>query len=74
PKPKVILLDLMMPVMGGYQFRHKLLENPAWADIPVVIMSAERDVIARYTNLAVDSVLKKPMDIDEILEVVAQFH
>lgn len=73
-KPKVILLDLMMPVMDGQQFRQRLLENPDWIDIPVVVMSADRDLASKSTNLGAHMILKKPMNIEEILDVVERFH
>src|SRR5688572_8239376 len=44
PKPKVILLDLMMPEMNGWQFREAQLGDPAISSIPVVVMTAGRDL------------------------------
>ena len=44
PKPRVILLDLMMPVMDGREFREHQLRDPSIADIPVVVISASRDI------------------------------
>ncbi|MES1164230.1 MAG: response regulator [Verrucomicrobiota bacterium] len=37
--PKVIIMDLMMPVMDGWRFRKKLLSQPQWADVPVIVLS-----------------------------------
>jgi len=39
--PKLILLDLMMPKIDGFQFINILRENPAWNDIPVIIVTAK---------------------------------
>ncbi|PYQ78988.1 MAG: response regulator [Acidobacteria bacterium] len=39
-KPDVILLDLMMPVMDGWEFRRKQQADPAFADVPVIVLSA----------------------------------
>jgi CheY-like chemotaxis protein len=39
-EPCLILLDLMMPVMDGFQFIAELRQNPAWGRIPVVVMTA----------------------------------
>ena len=39
-RPSVILLDLMMPVMDGWDFRNEQLADPALKDIPVVILTA----------------------------------
>src|SRR5580765_7790969 len=41
PKPSLILLDLMMPVMNGTEFRAEQLRDPALASIPVVVVSAD---------------------------------
>src|SRR5688500_52238 len=40
PLPRLILLDLMMPVMNGWQFRQQQLRDPVLAPIPVVVVSA----------------------------------
>jgi hypothetical protein len=40
-RPAVILLDLMMPVMDGFQFVDELRKNPEWRDIPVVVVTAK---------------------------------
>src|SRR5438128_8871587 len=39
-RPDVILLDLMMPVMDGWEFRRTQLADPALADVPVIVLSA----------------------------------
>src|SRR5438445_696734 len=40
--PRLILLDLMMPVMNGWQFRHEQQRDPELASIPLVVLSADR--------------------------------
>ena len=42
-KPDVILLDLMMPGMNGWQFREQQVKDPGLADIPVIVITANRD-------------------------------
>jgi CheY-like chemotaxis protein len=37
--PKVIIMDLMMPVMDGWRFRRHLLEQPRWANVPLIVFS-----------------------------------
>ncbi len=39
-RPGLILLDLMMPLMDGWQFRHEQLRDPSLANIPVIVCSA----------------------------------
>jgi CheY-like chemotaxis protein len=40
-KPDVIILDLMMPEMDGFEFMHELRRQPAWQDIPIVVITAK---------------------------------
>ena len=40
-KPGLILLDLMMPEMDGFEFSEKLRQNKEWLDIPVVVITAK---------------------------------
>jgi len=70
-RPDVILLDLMMPVMDGWEFRrHQRAEMPL-KDVPVVVLSALDQRHAR--DLEADAVLKKPLDFDRLLDLVRQF-
>lgn len=67
PLPHVILLDLLMPVMSGWQFRQEQLADPALAGIPVIVVSASAPGDARA-----DRYLPKPFCIDELLSAVAE--
>jgi two-component system chemotaxis response regulator CheY len=58
--PCLILLDLMMPVMDGRGFREEQLKHPAWAAIPVIVVSAYGDVEAQASELALDY-MRKPL-------------
>ena len=70
-QPCVILLDLMMPVMDGWQFRRKQVENRDLADIPVVVVSAAgKDRIA---EIDANAYLTKPVDLEQLLERVTQY-
>ncbi len=71
--PALILLDLMMPVMDGFQFRHAQQAVPAWNAIPVVVLSADRELPAKAAALAVQHFLRKPVDLTELLEVIERF-
>jgi CheY-like chemotaxis protein len=68
-RPDVIVLDLMMPVMSGWQFRSAQREDPSLSGIPVVVLSATYE---QPEDLAVAASLRKPIDIDRLLEVVAR--
>jgi CheY-like chemotaxis protein len=71
--PGVILLDLMMPVMDGWQFRAAQQRDPRIADIPVVVMSAVTDGEAKAAELQPALYLRKPMDLDQVVDVVRRF-
>jgi len=70
-KPHVILLDLMMPVMDGWEFRRKQQADPSLAPVPVIVLSALDQ--ARASNLEADAFLKKPLDFDRLLALVRAY-
>jgi CheY-like chemotaxis protein len=65
--PDLILLDLMMPVKDGFQFRTEQQADPRFAHIPVVVMSADPQLDSRRDVLAARAYLRKPVDIDLLL-------
>lgn len=67
--PALILLDLMMPVMDGYEFRIKQEAEARLADIPVVVMTADGDISARRSSIRAREYLKKPVDINRLLSI-----
>jgi CheY-like chemotaxis protein len=71
-RPDLILLDLMMPVMNGSQFRDAQLQDPALANIPVIILSADFNIKGASEKLGVARFLKKPVNLDELLLAVSQ--
>lgn len=71
--PALIILDLMLPVMDGYQFREKQEFNPRLASIPVVITTAGGDIESKALNLGAKGHLKKPFSLDDILNTVKRF-
>jgi CheY-like chemotaxis protein len=71
--PRLILLDLMMPVMDGWQFRAEMTRDPQLSRIPVVVMSADMALEQKVRGLAVDGVLPKPVALDQLLETVHRF-
>ncbi len=68
--PRVILLDLMMPVMDGWAFRAAQLADARLATIPVVILSAATDVPRHAAQLHVDEFLVKPLDVPQLLNTI----
>lgn len=70
-RPCLILMDLMMPVMNGWELRAALTSDPALRDIPVVVVSAVTTDIAQ--RLKDTAYVPKPVDIDRLLEMVCQY-
>jgi CheY-like chemotaxis protein len=68
----IILLDLMMPVMNGWEFRSQQQGDPALARIPVVIISGDGNVQQKAASLNAAGYLSKPIDLDRLLATVAQ--
>ena len=70
-RPAVILLDLMMPVLNGFDVLEALKSRPEWKSIPVVIVSANRGYEAEDLSGAV-SIPRKPVNVDRLLAAVEQ--
>src|SRR5262249_20778971 len=70
--PRLILLDLMMPVMDGWASRAAQLADPKLAEIPVVILSAATDVRKHAAQLHVEEYLPKPVDVPELLHAIGR--
>lgn len=67
----VIVLDLMMPIMDGWEFRRRQIEDARLKDIPTIVVSAAgRD---RLAKISAHAYLSKPVDMDELLARVSQF-
>ena len=65
-RPAVTLLDLMMPIMSGWEFLAELEADPKLADLQVVVLSA-----AGYSkDLAGRTFLRKPIDMNHLVNVV----
>jgi CheY-like chemotaxis protein len=67
--PCLILLDLMMPMMDGREFRERQVANPAWTQIPVIVISAYNDVEQQARALAADC-LRKPLAMRPLIDAV----
>jgi CheY-like chemotaxis protein len=68
-QPCLILLDLMMPVMNGWEFRSALKRDDRFKDIPVVVISA---VGSDLGGIGMGAFLPKPVDVDTLLSVVCK--
>jgi CheY-like chemotaxis protein len=67
-RPDLILLDIMMPGMDGYEVAGILKANPATSNIPVIMVTAQDDRAARLASLTAgaEDILTKPIDRAEL--------
>lgn len=73
-RPCLIVLDLMMPVMDGYEFREQQLRMPDVSDIPVIVVSAVFDVhSAAIRHLRAKAYIRTPAEAGQLLESVRQY-
>ena len=71
--PDLILMDLMLPALDGVAATRLLKEDPATRHIPVIAMSAGRNLATLAGDLPANDVLAKPFDIDVLLAEVALY-
>ena len=80
-EPDLIMLDINMPQMDGYEVFAKLQENPKWAKIPVVFLTAESDMTNEVKGLSMGAMdfIRKPFDpevmktrIDKIMSITEE--
>jgi len=72
PQPDVILLDLMMPEMDGYQFRAEQQRDPALRAIPTLIVTAGT-VTSRVEALGAEAILRKPVSLRRLVDTIRRF-
>ena len=69
-RPCVILLDLMMPILNGWEFCAEQRRDAALAALPVVVISGDGSTNRKAADLGVTEFLRKPLELAAILEVV----
>jgi CheY-like chemotaxis protein len=70
--PDVILLDMRMPVMNGWEFAHEYQARYGHA-APIVVVTAAEDARARAEEIGADAWLEKPFELDDVVRMVARF-
>ena len=70
-RPKVILLDLFMPVMTGWEFRAAQKNDAAIADIPVVVVTAFGSTVTKKIDATL--IMHKPLDLDRLITVIRDY-
>jgi len=68
--PHLILLDLMMPIKDGFEFRVEQQSNPALSQIPVIIMSADGHTNLKKEKTKAVDYIKKPVDMAVMLDKI----
>ncbi len=71
--PNLILLDVQMPIMDGYQFRSEQLTNLRLRTIPVIVMTADDEPTVLLKMKQPFRILQKPLDINSIVETVSKY-
>ena len=69
--PDAILLDLMMPVMNGWQFRARQLAQPRLAQIPTIVMTASGNL--ERAAISADEIVLKPLKLSRLLKTLDRF-
>lgn len=68
--PRVILLNLMMPVMNGWRFHEQLRQVPELAQLPIVVLSGVRDLDKKAAALEATDCFTKPYNLKAVLDAV----
>jgi DNA-binding response OmpR family regulator len=68
--PRVVLLDLMMPVLDGFEFRVRQLEDAQLASVPVIVLSCGTELPRKIASFGAAGCLSKPLDPDELIAMV----
>jgi CheY-like chemotaxis protein len=68
-KPALVLMDIMMPVLGGLETLKLIKSDPEYSDVPVVMMSAMIPRVSRE-DYPWDDFLRKPFELDGLQEVI----
>lgn len=72
PLPAIIVLDLMMPIMSGAEFRERQLADPRLAKLPVIVMSAADRGSQIATELNASGFIAKPARVDQLINAIAR--
>lgn len=73
PRPNLILLDLMMPVLDGRGFCERLRVGGELAELAIVLLSADREIEAIARELGAATCLPKPVDLARLIDAVDRY-
>lgn len=69
-RPCLILLDLMMPIMNGWQFAEAIEKDMILAQIPIAVVTAYAE---KATSIKSKAIIKKPVDLDALFRIVEKW-
>jgi len=74
-RPSLVLLDLLMPGMDGFETFEKIKSNPETADLPVIFLTADTDenTIKRCMEAGAKGLAKKPIIKDELIDIIRPY-
>jgi CheY-like chemotaxis protein len=72
--PAMILLDLRMPRMNGWDLARRLRQQPRWRDIPLIVVAAHYRIAEEAAAIGAQAWLHKPVSIDLLLSVVGRIY
>jgi CheY-like chemotaxis protein len=72
-QPVLLLLDLEMPVMSGWDVYSRLHDNGR-SDIPVVVLTADDNLVRTKRALSGATVLGKPFDLEELFQTIGRYY
>ena len=71
--PDLVLLDIMMPEMSGWDVAAKIKENPSWNDIPIIFLTAKGDTMSiGMGGMAANDYIVKPFNIKDLKDRIEQ--
>lgn len=75
PKPNLILLDIMMPEMDGFEVCQKLKADPGTAAIPVIFLSGKSESadIEKGMSLGAQGFVSKPVEPEKLYEIISKY-
>ena len=71
-RPCIVLLDINMPDVDGWEVRERMRADPALAEVPVVLLTGNYVDVERARRLGIRGYLRKPIDVHQILSAVEQ--
>jgi two-component system, chemotaxis family, chemotaxis protein CheY len=73
PPPQVMVLDLMMPEMDGWQFRVEQLKSKKLAQVPIILLSAASSLDQEAATLGAVGYIEKPFNIADLLAMLKHY-